>query len=100
VLERTEESTFRVGLPIKAMAERRSYTPAIIESARRVLEDLTTAARTGAALGILTDAGVAYIDKRRDHSPVTTFAQTPRRQRPGRLLRAGSRAAPATPERG
>ena len=78
LLERTEESTFRVGLPIRAMAERRSYTPAIIESARRVLEDLTTAARTGAALGILTDAGVAYIEKRCDHSPVTTFAQTPR----------------------
>jgi DNA-binding IclR family transcriptional regulator len=78
VLERTEESTFRVGLPIKAMAERRSYTPAIIESARRVLEDLVTAARTGATLGILTDTGIAYIEKRCDHSPVTTFAQTPR----------------------
>lgn len=78
VLERTEESTFRVGLPIKAMADRQSYTPVIIESARRVLEDLTTAARTGAQLGILTEAGVAYIEKRCGHSPVTTFAQTPR----------------------
>jgi DNA-binding IclR family transcriptional regulator len=78
VLERTEESTFRVGLPIKAMADRHSYTPAIMESARRVLEDLTTAARTGAQLGILTEAGVAYIEKRCGHSPVTTFAQTPR----------------------
>jgi DNA-binding IclR family transcriptional regulator len=78
VLERTSESRFRVGLPIKAMGARGSYTPAIIESARRVLEDLVTAARVSARLGILTEVGVAYIEKRCDHSPVTTFAQTPR----------------------
>ena len=78
VLERTDESRFRVGLPIKAIGSRRSYTPAIIESARRVLEDLVTAARTSARLGILTHTGVAYMEKRCDHSPVTTFAQTPR----------------------
>jgi DNA-binding IclR family transcriptional regulator len=34
--------------------------------------------RSVARLGILTDTGVAYIEKRCDHSPVTTFAQTPR----------------------
>jgi hypothetical protein len=47
-------------------------------SARRVLEDLVTAARTCARLGVLTDTGVAYIEKRYDHSPVSTFAQAPR----------------------
>jgi DNA-binding IclR family transcriptional regulator len=78
LLERTEESRFRVGLPIKAIGSRRSYTPAIIEWARRVLEDLVTASRKCARLGVLTDAGVAFIEKRHDHSPVTTFAQTPR----------------------
>jgi DNA-binding IclR family transcriptional regulator len=78
VLERTEESRFRVGLPIKAIGGRRSYAPAIIESARRVLEDLVTAARACARLGIWTGDDVAYIEKRCDHSPVTTFAQTPR----------------------
>ena len=78
VLERTDESGFRIGLPIKAIGSRRSYTPAIIESARRVLEDLVAAARTGARLGILTGTDVAYIEKRCDHSPVTTFAQTSR----------------------
>jgi DNA-binding IclR family transcriptional regulator len=76
VLERTEESTFQIGLPIKAIGGRMSYTPAILESARRVLEDLVTAARTGAQLGILTGTDVAYIEKGCDHSPVTTFAQT------------------------
>jgi IclR family acetate operon transcriptional repressor len=78
VLERTDESTFRIGLPIKAIGGRRSYQPAILESARRVLEDLVSAARTGAQLGILTGTDVAYIEKRCDHSPVTTFAQTAR----------------------
>jgi len=78
VLERTEESTFRVGLPMKTIASRGSCTPAMIELARRVLEDLTAAVRTGAQLGVLTDTCVAYIEKRCDHSPVTTFAQTPR----------------------
>ena len=43
-----------------------------------MLEDLVTAARIGARLGVLADLGVAYIEKRCDHSPVTTFAQTPR----------------------
>jgi DNA-binding IclR family transcriptional regulator len=78
VLERTDESTFRVGLPVKALGGRTSYTSAIIGSARRVLEDLVTATRTSARLGILTDTGVAYMEKRCQDSPVTTFAQTPR----------------------
>jgi DNA-binding IclR family transcriptional regulator len=69
VLERTDESTFRIGLHIKAIGGRKSYTPAILESARRVLEDLVTAARTGALLGIMTGTDVAYIEKRCDHSP-------------------------------
>ena len=78
VLERTEESRFRIGLPIKAIGSQRSYAPAILESARRVLEDLVTAARTGARLGVLTSMDIAYIEKRSDHSPVTTFAQASR----------------------
>jgi IclR family acetate operon transcriptional repressor len=78
VLERTDESMFRIGLPIKAISSRRSYAPAILESARRVLEDLAVTARTGARLGIMTGTDVAYIEKRCDHSPVTTFAQTSR----------------------
>jgi DNA-binding IclR family transcriptional regulator len=78
VLERTDESMFRIGLPIKAISSRRSYTPAMVESARRVLEDLATTARAGARLGVLTGMDVAYIEKRYDHSPVTTFAQTSR----------------------
>ncbi|MFY9931691.1 MAG: IclR family transcriptional regulator [Streptosporangiaceae bacterium] len=78
LLERTDESRFRIGMPIKTIGGRSYYTPAILESARRVLEDLVAAARTSARLGILAGTDIAFIEKRRDHSPVTTFAQTPR----------------------
>jgi DNA-binding IclR family transcriptional regulator len=78
VLERTDESRFRVGLPIKALGSKTSCTSAIIESARRVLEDLVMAAPASARLGILTDTSVAYMEKRCHDSLVTTFAQTPR----------------------
>lgn len=78
LLERTDESRFRIGLPIKTIGSRRSCTPSISESARRVLEDLATTTRASTRLGILTGADIAYIEKSRDHGPVTTFAQTPR----------------------
>ena len=82
VLERTDESQFRAGSPIRAIGGRAAYSPAIVESARRVLEDLVSAARTSAGLGVLTGAQVAYIEKRNDHSPVTTFAHNIRIDRP------------------
>jgi DNA-binding IclR family transcriptional regulator len=78
VLERTDESKFRVGLPIKTMGSRGSFTPTVLESARRLLEDLVTVTRAKARFGVLTGTDVAYIEKRCDHSPVTTFAQSPR----------------------
>jgi DNA-binding IclR family transcriptional regulator len=78
ILERTDQSVFRIGLPIKAMSGGTSYRPAVIEPARRVLEDLVTVTRTGARLGVMDGVDVAYIEKQCDHSPVTTFAQTPR----------------------
>jgi DNA-binding IclR family transcriptional regulator len=78
VLERTDESKFQVGLHIKTIGSRGSFPPASLESARRILEDLVIATRTSARLGVLTGTEVAYIEKRCDHRPVTTFAQSPR----------------------
>ena len=78
VLERTDESQFRAGLPIRAIGSRAAYSPMIVDSARRVLEDLAAAARTGAQFGVLTGTRVAFIQKRNDHSPVTTFAHAPK----------------------
>ncbi len=77
LLERTDESQFRAGLPIRAIGSRACYPPGVIESARRVLEDLVTASHTAARLGVLAGTRVAYIEKRCDHRPVTTFAQAP-----------------------
>jgi DNA-binding IclR family transcriptional regulator len=78
VLERTEEARFRIGLPLRTIGNKGLFTPTAMESARRVLEDLVTAARTAARLGVLAGVDVAYIEKRCDHSPVSTFAQTPK----------------------
>jgi DNA-binding IclR family transcriptional regulator len=78
ILERTDESQFRIGLPIKTIGSQPTFTPTIVESARRVLEDLVTAARASSRLGVLAGIDVAYIEKQCDHSPVTTFGQTPR----------------------
>ena len=75
LLERTDGSRFRVGMPIKTIGSQSYYAPAMLESARRVLEDLVTASRTAARLGVLADTEIAYIEKRCDHSPVTTFGQ-------------------------
>src|SRR6266849_8436349 len=48
LLERTHESQFRVGASIRAIGSRVAYPPRIIESARRVLDDLVATVRTAA----------------------------------------------------
>jgi DNA-binding IclR family transcriptional regulator len=78
LLERTAESQFRVGGSIRAIGSRVSYSPRIIELARRVLDDLAATVRTSARLGVLAGMQVAYIERRCDHRPVTTFAHAPR----------------------
>src|SRR6201992_3287516 len=53
LLERTDESQFRAGSPIRAIGGRSAYSPAIVESARRVLEDLVGGGRnTGGRRGL------------------------------------------------
>ncbi|MGH3218342.1 MAG: IclR family transcriptional regulator [Streptosporangiaceae bacterium] len=78
LLERTHDADFRAGLPLQAISHGTSYSPGIVESARPVLEDLATAARTRARLGILVGWQVACMEKHRDHSPVTSFGHGPR----------------------
>ena len=78
LLERTAESQFRVGGSIRAIGSRVSYSPRIIELARRVLDDLVATVRTSARLGVLAGTQLACIERRCDHRPVTTFAHAPR----------------------
>jgi len=78
LLERTDDAEFRAGLPLQALGYGTSYSPGIAESAWCALEDLATAARTRARLGILIGLQVAFIERRCDHGPVPTFGQAPR----------------------
>ena len=90
LLERTDESQFRVGGSIRAIGSRVSYSPRIIELARRVLDDLAATVRTSARLGVLAGTQVAYIERRCDHRPVTTFAHAPRLPRARNRSRQGA----------
>lgn len=74
VLERTDESLYRVGLPLRMIGSRSSHAPSLQERARRTMEDLAAATRTDVRLGVLDDLAVAYIEKLTDPRPVTTFA--------------------------
>jgi DNA-binding IclR family transcriptional regulator len=75
LLERTDDAQFRAGLSLQALGCGTSYPQGVLEPARRALEDLTTSTRTSARFGILIGLQVAFIEKRCDYSPVTTFGQ-------------------------
>jgi len=74
VLDRTEDGNYRIGLPLRMIGTRASHPPNIQERAPRVMEDLSTATRTVARLGIFDDLEVAYIEKAPGHRPVTMFS--------------------------
>jgi DNA-binding IclR family transcriptional regulator len=78
LLERTDDGEFWAGLPLKVLSCGTSYSPGIVEATRCTLEDLATAARARARLGILIGLQVAFIEKHCDGGPVTTFGQAPR----------------------
>jgi len=73
MLDRTDDGTYRVGLPLRMIGTRTPYGPTISERAPRVMEDLAAATRTGVRLGVLDGLDVAYIEKVPGHRPVTTF---------------------------
>ena len=52
ILERTEDGYYRIGLPLRMIGTRASHPPNIQERAPRVMEDLSTATRTVARLGV------------------------------------------------
>jgi DNA-binding IclR family transcriptional regulator len=73
VLERTSEGGYRVGQPLRAIGGRGGSVPSLHERARRVMEDLSAAARMTVRLGVLEDADVAFVQKVPDHRPVSAF---------------------------
>jgi DNA-binding IclR family transcriptional regulator len=73
LLERTDDGNYRVGLPLRMIGANDADAPSIAERAPWVLEDLASATRSRARLGILAGLDVAYIEKRPDQRPVTSF---------------------------
>jgi len=72
-LDRTEDGSYQVGLPLRMIGTRAHSPPNIQERAPRVMEDLAAATRTTVRLGIFEDLEVAYIEKAPGHRPVTMF---------------------------
>jgi DNA-binding IclR family transcriptional regulator len=74
VLERTDESQYRVGLALRMIGSRPVHPPNLQERARRAIEDLAAATRTDARLGVLQNFEVAYVEKLTGPSPVSAFS--------------------------
>ena len=62
VLERTDDTQYRVGLPLKVIGSQAPTTPGMQEQARRVMEDLVAATRANVRLGRLDDLDVSYLE--------------------------------------
>jgi DNA-binding IclR family transcriptional regulator len=73
LLERMDDGTYRIGLPLRMLGANEAEAPSVAERAPWVLEDLVSATRSRARLGVLTGLEVAYIEKLPGQRPVTSF---------------------------
>jgi hypothetical protein len=73
LLERTPCGHYRAGLPLRMIGTGDAGPASIAERAPCVLEDLSTATRRRARLGVLQELEVAYIEKQPGSGPVTSF---------------------------
>ena len=73
LLERTDSGHYRVGLPLRMIGAGGTTPPSVTERAPWVLEDLATATRSRARLGVLIGTDVSYIEKYPGHRPVSSF---------------------------
>jgi DNA-binding IclR family transcriptional regulator len=73
LLERTDDGQYRVGLPLRMIGAGGTTPPSVSERAPWVLEDLSTATRSRARLGVLAGTAVSYIEKHPGHRPVSSF---------------------------
>jgi DNA-binding IclR family transcriptional regulator len=74
LLERTPCGQYRAGLPLRMIGTGDGGPASIAERAPCVLEDLSTATRCRARLGVLQELEVAYIEKYPGSGPVTSFS--------------------------
>ena len=73
LLERTDDGHYRAGLPLRMIGTVDACPPSIAERAPCVLEDLSTATKARARLGVLQELDVAYIEKQPGPRPATAF---------------------------
>lgn len=73
LLERTEDGSYRVGLPLRTIGAGEAEPPSVAERAPWVLEDLVAVTHSRARLGVLAGLDVAYIEKQPGGRPVTPF---------------------------
>jgi DNA-binding IclR family transcriptional regulator len=75
ILERTDDSDYCVGLPLRLIGRAGGTATSLEERACLVLQDLSQALDADVRLGVLGDRDVTYIEKPRGRRPVTTFSQ-------------------------
>lgn len=63
VLERTEESQYRIGTPLRELGSKAPATANLVERSRRVMEDLCAATRTDVRLGMIHGYQVTYTER-------------------------------------
>ena len=75
-LERTGDKNYRVGALLTQVGSQIWREPNVLEHARRVLDDLSTATRATVRLGVLKGAAVSFIEKRPDATAVPAMFET------------------------
>jgi DNA-binding IclR family transcriptional regulator len=74
ILERTDDTQYRVGLPLRMIGNHALHAPGMHERARQVMDDLACATRSTVRLGVLEEHEVAYIEKSASSRPVSAPA--------------------------
>lgn len=74
LLERTEQGTYRAGLPLRTIATIKATPPSVAERAPCVLEDLAAATKCRARLGVLSGFEVSYMEKQPGPHPTSLFS--------------------------
>ncbi|MFV0457931.1 MAG: IclR family transcriptional regulator [Actinomycetales bacterium] len=73
ILERTEDSHYRVGTPLRELGSKAPVTANLVERSRRVMEDLCAATRSDVRLGVLQGAEVVYTERLAGERQVAKF---------------------------
>jgi DNA-binding IclR family transcriptional regulator len=77
LLDRTDDSHYRAGLPLRIIGAKATHVPTMLERARSVLDDLALTTRKAVRLGVLAECGVSYVEKSACHQAVSSPAVTP-----------------------